>query len=77
MRIRLFETFKFDHCEFPTGMVLDVPAGKALELIHRGVAEVAEPIKAVIEPQETRVMPAIQRGRPRKNHAPYTHNGGD
>jgi hypothetical protein len=74
MQIRLLETFKYDHCEFPTGIVIDVPAGKALELIHRGVAEMAEPIKAIVEPEETRI---IQRGRPRKNAFPSPRNSSD
>jgi hypothetical protein len=53
--IRLKVSFTFDHCEIPAGTNISIPAGIAFDLINRGVAEMAEPEKAVIEPQENRV----------------------
>lgn len=52
--IRLKVSFHFDHCELPAGMVITVPAEKAQELVSRGVAELAEPQHAVVQPEETR-----------------------
>jgi len=54
LRIRLLISFNRDHLELPAGMVIAVPADKARELVSRGVAEMAEPIHAVVEPREKR-----------------------
>lgn len=56
MQIRLKVSFHFDHCELPAGMVITVPAEKAHELVSRGVAELAEPQHAVLQPEETRTL---------------------
>ena len=60
--IRLNVPLKFDHFEVPKGTVLTfeyVPLGNPQELtqqaVQRGIATMAEPERAVIEPQETRM----------------------
>jgi len=82
--IRLLVTFRFDHCELQAGTVIAVPAELARSLILRGVAEMAEPERMVIEPQETRVAsvdaranygPPHRRGRPKKVH--FADENGD
>lgn len=61
--IRLQVPLKFDHCELPAGMIIQVPAEKAREFIQRGIAERAEPERAVIEPQETRARARARNAR--------------
>lgn len=75
--IRLKYPLSFHHAEIPAGTVITVPAEIARMFIAREVAEAAEPEYAVIQPQETRTVPARieaeesrtsrARGRPRKN----------
>lgn len=59
--VKLKVSFHFDHCELPAGMVLTVPAEKAQELVSRGVAELAEPQHAVVQPEETRAYRSRKR----------------
>jgi len=64
--IRLKVEFSFDHCHIPAGTVISVPAEIARDLAQRGVAEMAEPQHAVIEPQETRMLQSRNRGPRRR-----------
>jgi len=54
IQIRLVYPLRFDHFEIPVGTVIGVPAGIAMMAIQRGIAERAEPERAIVEPQETR-----------------------
>ncbi len=61
--IRLLCPFTFHHCEIPAGTVIAVPAAIAMQFIAREVAVMAEPERAVVEPQETRVISPARRER--------------
>jgi hypothetical protein len=59
--VRLKVAFRFDHCEIPEGTVIAVPSGIAQMLILRGVAELASPEHAVVQPDETRIADNSRR----------------
>lgn len=67
--VRFFHPLRYDHFDIPAGTIIAVPAGIAHTAIQRGIAEMAEPEKAIVEPQETRVLNR-PRGRPRMNMGP-------
>ena len=62
--IRLLLPLRFDHFEIPAGTVIAVPAGLAGMAVQRRVAEMVEPERAVVEPQETRVQRPQPSARP-------------
>lgn len=62
--VRLIFPLRFDHFELPPGTVIGLPAELAHQAISRGIAEPAEPLRAVLQPQETR-----RRGRPPMSRA--------
>jgi hypothetical protein len=68
--IRLRYKFSFDHCEIPAGTVITVPAGLARELVARQAADLVEPERAIVQPEETRELnesaPVENRLRRRK-----------
>lgn len=54
--IRLLLRFRMDHIAIEAGEVIGVHPELANRLVGLGVAEYAEPLTAIVEPQETRVM---------------------
>ena len=61
MKIRLLGAFNHDHLSIPAGTVLDL-ADRELghRLVLLGVAEMAGPERAVIEPEETRLDASVE-----------------
>lgn len=55
INIRLLLSLKRDHIELPEGLVIGLPADVAHKLVVSGVAEMAEPRQAVVQPEETRI----------------------
>jgi hypothetical protein len=53
--VRLLLPLKHDHIELPEGMIISLPAEAAHKLVMSGIAVMAEPERAVVQPQETRV----------------------
>lgn len=67
--IRLLEAFRFHHHELPVGETIAVRDELAHRLQRLGIAEFAEPLKAIVMPEETRLQEPMQtrgRGRPPK-----------
>jgi hypothetical protein len=52
--VRLLMPLKFHHHELEAGLVIGLPPDKAHRLIQAGIAVMAEPERAVVEPQEKR-----------------------
>ena len=52
--IRLIQTFKCDHHSLAPGELIDVSDDRARQFVLLGIAEYAEPQRAVIVPNETR-----------------------
>lgn len=52
--IRLKYSFSLDHCEIPAETIITIPDDLANDFIVRGVAEMAEPERATVAPEETR-----------------------
>lgn len=52
--IRLLRPLSFHHFEIPAGTIISVPAGIAQVAVQRGIAVMAEPERAVMEPRERR-----------------------
>lgn len=67
-KIRLKYRFTMDHCEIPAGTEMTLPAGIAERLIRQQAADLIEPEKAVVEPEETRVI--NPPGNRRRKYAP-------
>lgn len=61
--IRLVFALKFDHFDIPAGTIISVPAEIARVAIQRGIGIMAEPERAVIEPQEKRVKSYSKRDK--------------
>jgi hypothetical protein len=53
--IRLICPLRFDHFEMPGGTLVMVPPDVARRAVMQGIAVMAEPERAVVEPKETRV----------------------
>jgi len=53
--IRLLLPLRYDHISLGAGTIIALSREDAQKLIATGIAEMAEPERAVIEPQETRV----------------------
>jgi len=66
--IRLMVEFQHHHHVLPIGSLLSVPADTARRLVGAELAAMAEPERAIVEPEETRTeYPALRpRGRPRR-----------
>jgi hypothetical protein len=59
--IRLKYPLRFDHFEIPAGVLIQIPADLAHTAVQRGIATMAEPERAVVEPQEIRTELAQAR----------------
>lgn len=66
--IRLNFPLSFHHAEIPAGTVIAVPADIAHSFLVREVAVMAEPERAVVQPEETREAygPPAKRNRRKK-----------
>jgi hypothetical protein len=53
-QIRLKFPLRFDHFEIPIGTVIAVPIDVYFTAVSRGIAESAEPERAVVQAQEKR-----------------------
>jgi hypothetical protein len=53
--VRLLMPLKFHHHELEAGLVIGLPPDRAHRLIQAGIAEMAEPERAVVQPQEKRI----------------------
>ena len=60
INIRLKQTFRFDHIELSEGETIGVRDDLAHQLVRLGVAEYAEPQRAIITPEELRTAAPAQ-----------------
>lgn len=56
--IRLLQSIGRDHITLAPGTVLSLPSDQAARFVRAGIAEWAEPERAIVEPDETRDLRA-------------------
>lgn len=69
INIRLLYPLRFDHIELSSYEVIGVRVEIADEFVRLGIAEYAEPQKAVVAPEETRVERPLARAGRRPGNA--------
>ena len=66
-KVKLIVPIGFDHLMIPKGTEIGLPFDLAFKFGKAGIVEFLEPERAVIEPEETREMPAIHERQTRND----------